>query len=174
VPAKVRQLPGWQPREIIVWRGDVRVSFWYRGRWRGISLPTWARFDRSGPVPVLLEEGESVMPVKPAVSAGGELPLGGATFGAWGKMFPQICSWLCDAAYTDGSPMGATSLMLKREGTLVRVTLKVADHGGIKCSAVEADPASALTALELLLGSPKAPWEIDPYPLNQGGKKKGK
>lgn len=174
MPSKVRQLPGWQPREIVVWKGDIKVSWWFRGRWRGISFPTWERYDRSGPVPVLLEEGGHAMPVKPEVSNSGGLPLAGAMHGAWGKSFPQLCSWLCDPSYTDGTPMGAVSLMLKREGSVIRVTLKVADHGGIKCSAVESDPASALTALELLLGSPKAPWEIDPYPLNQGGKKKGK
>jgi len=128
----------------------------------------------SGPEPVLLSEGGSGMPAKPELTASGNFAIAGAGYGAWGKTFKSICSWLCDPQYTDGTPMGATSIMLKREGSVIRVTLKVADHGGIKCSAVESDPASALAALELLLESPKAPWEIDPYPLNQAGKKRGK
>ena len=114
------------------------------------------------------------MPVKPVSQEGVALPLQGAQHGVWGKGFPQVSSWLCDALYTDGSPVGQVQLAFKREGTVVRVTMKVEDHNGVKCSAVGPDPASALAALEMLLASPKAPWELDPYPLGKAGRKKAK
>lgn len=174
MPDRVRALGGTRPRKIVVWRGSLRVTFWYRGKWRGIGLPTWERFDLTGPIPVLLSKGGGGMPNKPSGEDGASLPLTGAAYGQWGKGFPNLSSWLCDALYTDRTPMGQVTLTLKREGTAVRAILKVEDHAGIKCSAVGPDPLSALAALELLLAAPKVPWEKDPYPLGQKGQGKRK
>lgn len=174
MPQRVRVLGGNRPRELVTWVGNLRVSIWYRGKWRGCGLPTWERYDRSGSVPVLLEKGGGDMPVRPVAADGSSLPMSGALFGAWGKGFPLVCSWLCDASYTDGSPMGQTQLSFKREGTVVRVLLKVEDNGGIKCSALGPDPLSALAALEVLLAGPKPPWERDGYPLGNKSPQKRK
>jgi len=114
------------------------------------------------------------MPVKPLSTDGTPLPLAGATHGVWGKGFPQVMGWLCDAAYSDGSPLGQTQLSFKREGTVIRATLKAQDNNGIKISAPGPDPASALAALEVLLAAPKPPWETDTYPLGGTSQKRKK
>jgi hypothetical protein len=54
---------------------------------------------------------------------------------------------------------------MSREGSVIRAVLKIADQDGLKLSAIERDPASALLALDLLLGTSDAPWERDHYPL---------
>jgi hypothetical protein len=56
-------------------------------------------------------------------------------------------------------------LQLRREGTLIRATLKISDQGGLKASAIETTPQDALLALDLLLSGPEVPWEVDVYPL---------
>jgi len=81
---------------------------------------------------------------------------------------PSLSSWLCDAVYPDGSPVGAVQLQLRREGSVIRATLKIADQDGLKVSAIECSPQDALLALDLLLGGTDVPWENDAYPL--GGK----
>jgi len=174
VPSKVGRLVGRRAVRIVCWRGPFRVTFWYRGPWRGISLPLVERFDLSGPIPVLLYSEVSSMPVKPGIAEGGNAPLKGASHGVWGKGMPTLSSWICDAVYTDGTPMGQVQVAVKRDGTVVRATLKVEDMGGVKCSAIGPDPASALAALELLLASPTAPWERDGYPLGSSARKKNK
>jgi len=169
MPSRPAHRAGSRPHTIIVWRNHVRVTFWWRGRFRGIGLPLWEVFSMSGPLPVLLSRGKSVVPAKPVLSAGGD---SGAQPGIWKASMPHLAGWVTDAAYPDGEPMGAVQLQLKREGSIVRATLKIADQGGIKVSAVGETPPDALLSLDLLLGSPQCPWERDPYPLGSSAKKK--
>jgi hypothetical protein len=87
---------------------------------------------------------------------------------------PELAAWLCSSAYDGGGPKGAVQLQLRREGTVIRATLKIADQGGLKLSAIEQSPDGALLALDLLLAAESPPWETDDYPLggHKGVKKK--
>lgn len=148
-----------------VWRGSIRVSFWWRGKWRGMSLPTWGLYDFVRGVPVLLStRGVRVMPDAPKRPAVNQSIMG-ASPGAWGLSLPAVSDWLCRGVYSDGMPIGAVQLQIRREGTVVRATLKIADQGGLKVSAIEASPLDAILALDILLSGPDVPWEIDSYPL---------
>lgn len=89
----------------------------------------------------------------------------GASPGAWTQTVPAVADWLCKGVYSDGMPIGAVQLQLKREGTVIRATLKIADQGGLKVSAIEATPFDAILALDILLSGTDVPWEIDSYPL---------
>jgi len=164
---------GRRVRRIHVWRGATRVSWWWRGKWRGIGLPVWELFSFSGPYPVLLRTGgERAMPVKPSVRTGDSVPVG-ASRGAWLETLPELSDWLCRSTYEDGSLIGAVQLQIRREGSVIRATLKIADQGGLKVSAIEASPMDALLALDLLLSGKDVPWEEDAYPLgNKSSKKK--
>ena len=96
----------------------------------------------------------------------------GCLKGTWEKHFPALAGWLCDAAYDDGKPCGPVQLSLKRRGSDVVITLKLADQGGLKLEAVESSPDKALVALEALLKADPVPWQADAYPLSGGPKKK--
>lgn len=148
-----------------MWRGRVRVIWWWRGRWRKLGLPVWETWliNRGVPVRVLRKGGGGIVPVMPKLADGG-VPKG-ADAGAWGEVYPQLSSWLVDSAYPDGQAIGRVQLQFTREGTVIRATLKIADQEGLKVSAVERDPASAMLALDLLLSGPDVPWERDHYPL---------
>jgi hypothetical protein len=112
------------------------------------------------------------MPKRPSAPAPGT-PSSGAEPGLWASTMPELTDWLTRASYEDGSPLGAVQLQLRREGSVIRATLKIADQGGLKVSAIEKSPGDALLALDLLLSGDDVPWETDGYPL-QGprGKKK--
>lgn len=152
-------------RQYHVWRGLVRVSWWWRGRFRGLGLPTWGFYVLQFGVPVLQRlSKERPMPViRPRASSPSEAR--GALHGSWSASLPSVSSWLCDPAYPDGAPIGPVQLQLRREGSVIRATLKISDQGGLKLSAVETSPLDALLALDLLLSSEDAPWEADAYPL---------
>jgi len=109
------------------------------------------------------------MPVKPILS--GTLATG-ASHGTWKSGLKNLASWLCDAQYPDGEVMGQVQLQLRREGGIIRATLKIADQNGLKLSAIGESPSDALLALDLVLESPQAPWEKDPYPLATSRAKK--
>lgn len=155
-------------RSYIAWSGLLQVRFWWRGRWRGISLPTWVVHVWVDGVPRPVESGGCSVMAKPPVRPAGAGSVSSCGKGDWAGSLVSLSEWLCDGVYDDGTLKGAVQLQLRREGTIVRATLKIADQGGLRISAVERDPASALLALDLLLGLHEAPWEVDEYPL--GGK----
>lgn len=97
----------------------------------------------------------------------------GASRGGWATTLPNLSEWLCCATWEDGVPIGPVQLQLRREGSIIRATLKISDQGGLKLSAIEENPQDALLALDMLLGAVEAPWEVDAYPLG-GGKSKRK
>lgn len=96
----------------------------------------------------------------------------GPSYGEAGKMFPQLCSWLCDTAYEDGTVKGRTQLQVERKGDRVRVLLKVADSG-LCVEASHESLSDAVLTLELLLGNDDCPWQLDPFPFSSH-KKKGR
>jgi len=112
------------------------------------------------------------MPIKPNPQAMGGVKLMGASYGPWGKAYPLLCAWLCDAAWDDGSPLGKTRLSLFRAGPELIAALQVADLGGVRVESRAADPLSAIAELEQLLSLPAVPWQQDVYPIGQMGKKK--
>jgi hypothetical protein len=169
MPSKPRSRAPSRERCIVVERRNTRVSFWWRGARRGIGLPFWQVFRREGNsvVLVLKKEGEMIVPDS------SKLPKHAAKHGPWRDDMPHLATWICDSVYPDGQDIGPTQLQCKREGSIIRATLKIADQGGLKVSALGEDCCEALLALDLLLGSPACPWERDPYPLAPGkGKKK--
>lgn len=109
------------------------------------------------------------MPVKPVLS---DSASSGASHGTWKGCLSNVAGWLCDSAYPDGELMGQVQLQLKREGTIIRATLKIADQGGLKVSAIGESPADSLLALDLVLESAQCPWEKDQYPLGTKAPKK--
>lgn len=153
-----------RPYFTISQRGDTFFKFWFRGRYRGVGLPeVWrVRHTSVGVGYVTLRYGQ--MPDRPSVAS---LAAGGAEWGEWRATLPTLAGWLCDGTYPDGEPVGPTQLQIKRDGPLIRCTLKIADQGGLKIGAVGESPGDALIALELLLTSEKPPWEKDGYPLAQ-------
>lgn len=100
-----------------------------------------------------------------------ELPKLGAAWGEGGKMFPQLCSWLCDSTYEDGTPKGKVRVQVERVGRQVRVQLKCADTKTM-VEAHHENLSDAVLTLELLLGSDDCPWVLDPYPQEQGPRKR--
>jgi hypothetical protein len=96
----------------------------------------------------------------------------GADLGAWGKAFPNLGEFLCSPVYPDKSPIGQVQIQITRQGNVVRATLKIADQGGLRVSAVGTSPDAALKALDLLLTSDVCPWETDTYALGQTRAKK--
>lgn len=172
MPAKRARDRGWKCRFISVRYRRFLFKFWYRGRWRGVGLPSvWLCVDTSVG-PGLQRVCGGTMPEFPKLSPAGSA---GADRGEWGSLFPLLCEWLCDGSYPDGTPLGAVQLQLRREGSVLRATLKLSDQGGLMLRAVGGDPVSAFLALEVLLASETCPWERDPYPLagaRSGGQKK--
>lgn len=103
---------------------------------------------------------------RPFVSGpAGQSALVGAKKGKLGERMPELMSWVCDAAYADGTPLGQTQLKLRRQGPLIVATLQVADQGGLKLEAVDDSPEKALAALEALLQAESVPWCPDPFPI---------
>jgi hypothetical protein len=98
--------------------------------------------------------------------------LTGATKGNMSKTFPELWSWLCDASYEDGTPMGQVQVQLRRAGPLIVAVLKIQDQEGLKLEVTDASPERALASLEAALSSSPVPWQKDQYPL--GGTKKRK
>lgn len=170
MPAKPKHRAPRRPHRIVVEVRNTRVTWWYRGPWRGVSLPKWEVCRRVDGVLVVVTTGGLLMPNVPSVSAG----LCGAASGEWGDKLPHLSGWLCDAAYPDKTAIGQVQLQLKRDGSVLRATLKVADQAGLRVQSVGETPWDALVSLDLLLGSPSCPWERDPFPLGgaPGGSKK--
>lgn len=112
------------------------------------------------------------MPKKPDTTASVGPKLAGADLGLWGKSMPLLADWLCTACWDDGTPIGKTRLSLWRAGTEVVACLQIADMGGVRLEARAEHPQAALGELEQLLGLPAIPWQLDPYPIGQGGKRK--
>ena len=83
---------------------------------------------------------------------------------------PNLCSWLLDAKYDDGSVKGKTRLQVERRGNQLVCVLKDADSG-LCLTAAHESASDALMTMELLLGSEDCPWLLDPWPLS---KPKGK
>lgn len=112
------------------------------------------------------------MPKKPDSAATAAPRMQGADTGLWGKSMPLLADWLCSAAWDTGEPIGKTRLSLWRAGTEVVACLQLADLGGVRLEARAEHPQGALSELEQLLGLPAVPWQLDPYPIGQGGKRK--
>lgn len=104
--------------------------------------------------------------VESVLKAGGGL---GPAYGEAGKTFPQICSWLCDTTYEDGSKKGRVRLQAERKADRIELDLKVEDSG-LHVVAAHESLTDALLTLELLLGHDDCPWQLDPFPI---GRKKG-
>lgn len=145
----------------------------------------WRPFGRSGTIkwclrkgrvmvsgPEILKEWGEMMARKPANDELPDLAQLSAGWGSWEKLCPELASWLCDGAYSDGSAKGDVTVTLKRNVTTVCATLKVED--GSLCLRASGDtPDDALVALELMLTASRVPWEVDAYPLGRNkGKKK--
>ncbi len=96
----------------------------------------------------------------------------GAEMGAWAKSLPHLGEFLCSPLYPDATPIGAVQVQITRQGNVIRTTLKIADQGGLRVSAVGTSPDAALKALDLLLTSDACPWETDTYALGQSRSKK--
>lgn len=120
----------------------------------------------------LVEMGAKVAR-RPSVDVTGATQKGlGPSFGELGKIAPQLCSWLCDIQYEDGTAKGRTQLQVERKGDRVRVLLKSADSG-LCVEAHHESLTDALLTLELLLSSDECPWQLDPFPF-AGPKKRGR
>lgn len=88
----------------------------------------------------------------------------GPSYGDVAATLPNLCSWLCDASYDDGTPKGRSRLQMERRGDRVMVLLKDSDSG--LCVEVgHENLTDAILTLELLLGHDDCPWVVDPYPL---------
>lgn len=110
------------------------------------------------------------------VSPGDVLQTGaglGPSYGEGMKIFPHLCSWLCDAVYEDGTVKGRTRLQLERQRDRIVVTLKDADSG-LCVQAAHESLTDAVLTLELLLGHDDCPWALDPFPLASPTKKRKK
>jgi len=172
MPAVKARDRGWSCRFISVTYKSLAFKFWYRGRFRGVGLPQVFRRVSTSVGPGLVFVKGGTMPEFPKLPAVGS---SGCDAGEWGTSLPLLSGWVCDSSYPDGTPLGAVKLQLRRDGGVIRASLKVSDQGGLMLRAVGADPVSALLALEVLLSAEGCPWERDPYPLagqRLAGKKK--
>jgi len=145
----------------------------YRDKWHP-PLPTrWFVRTPGGLLPYEPHDKENVMP-KPFTGNPTEgTVLTGATKGGMAKNLPELMSWLCDASYEDGKPMGQVQVQLRRAGPLIVGVLKIADQGGLKLEVTDSSPDRALASLEAALSASPIPWQTDPYPLGgRTGKKK--
>lgn len=88
-------------------------------------------------------------------------------------LVPQLCGWLFDTHYEDGTAKGKTRLQVERVGNQIQLVLKDADSG--LCVTVRHESVQdGIMTLELLLGSDECPWQLDPWPMRTGTKKKKK
>lgn len=154
-----------------VWCGLEWESLW-RGRYKGMAPLRWSIRMPTGGLRRLTasELGEDV-PVMP-VAAQGQPVLTGVPKTTMLAKCPELQSWLCDPAYPDGKPIGATQLVIRRRGSAVWAQLKIADQGGMKVECSEPSIDRALAALEALLTASTVPWQVDQYPLDAGVKKR--
>jgi len=95
----------------------------------------------------------------------------GPAYGELQKHIPQLCSWLCDSTYEDGTAKGRVQLQCERKGDRIRLVLKVQD-GGVYVEAHHETLTDAILTLELLLGNDDCPWQLDPYPMGTTPKKR--
>lgn len=114
------------------------------------------------------------MPERPQIGANGLTHIQPMETGTFGKEFPLLAGWLCDAQYTDGTPMGKTRLVVGKESGQLKATLQVADLGGVRLDASGPHPFGAFKALEALLRAQPCPWQTDPFPIGQSGRGKRK
>lgn len=89
------------------------------------------------------------------------------------ERFPELASWLRDAAYSDGKPVGMVQLSVRPKGAVYVLTLRIQDQGGMMLQVEDASLDDALVLLEACLTANPTPWTRDPYPLGQlSGKKR--
>jgi len=146
-------------------------AYW-GGRWKKLGPATWFRVERGQRVQAWVFDKGDAMPSMPELNGLPELPLVPADPGGWGKLYPELAGWLCDAYYPDKKPIGQTQLTVRRKGHHVVVQLKIADQGGLKVEAYDENLDKALGLLEAVLRGKPVPWQRDDFPLGQGGKKK--
>jgi len=168
MPVKPRTRLGKRRQTVYGWWWNYRASVRYRGPWlhplptvwdvliKGVLHP----FEELFPEEALPRafEGGSTAPATPQ----------GATKGVMAKQYPSLMSWLCDATYEDGTPLGQTCLSFRRQGTMILCQLRIEDQGGLRCEVVDASVERAMGGLEAVLSAPNVPWQMDRYPL--GGK----
>lgn len=154
-----------------VWGGLHWETLW-RGPFRSLTPFKWSRYVAPGYYRVLTadELGMTQMPQMPQVEEPGK-PVGVNRSLIFSKMV-ELNSWLCDATYPDGKPLGSTQLAIRRRGQNVYLTLKLADSGGVKVEVCEPTIDMAFVALEALLSGGKVPWRKDEFPLDGQLRKK--
>ncbi len=154
-----------------VWRGLHWETQW-RGPYRQLTPFRWSRYVMPGRYhPLTADElGLTHMPSMPEVGDPGK-PVGVPKSQMLSKL-PELNSWLSDAAYPDGKPLGSVQLAVRRRGQAVHLTIKLADCGGVKLEVNEPTLDLALVALEALLSSKKVPWRKDDFPLDGALKKR--
>lgn len=166
-------------RQVIYSRiGDHLIEWWFGPHRWGVWSARLSRAWRQPGIalrPLADAIEVSVVPAKPVASSGGEVPnLPGADYGTWKGTLPTVAGWICDATWAEGGPMGKTRLSLSRDGSEVRAVLQTADFGGLRVECSGPSPDATLRLMESLLKSDKCPWQVDPFPIGQVGRKSKK
>lgn len=151
---------------------NMRLVLWVSPRYRPIRLrraEVW-RGDRwqeyADRVEVLS------MPRNLTGEAGGGI-LAGRSKPKLFEKFPELSSWMSDAAYQDGKPVGMVQLSIRPKGAVFVATLRIQDQGGMMLQVEDVSLDDTLILLEAALMASPVPWSRDPYPLGQiTGKKK--
>lgn len=95
----------------------------------------------------------------------------GPTYGEILRHLPQLCSWLCDVVYEDGSAKGVVRLQVQRRADRIEAVLKCEDSG-LCLTACHESLTDAIVTMELLLGHDDCPWQLDPFPIGNRKKKR--
>lgn len=150
---------------------NLALELWYASRYSPIRLRL-ARVVREGVDVVLRDHPEVLsMPRSFTGEVGSQVlhPRAGSKVLA---AFPELLSWLRDAAYSDGKPVGMVQLAVRPKGAVYVVTLRVQDQGGMMIQVEDANLDDAFLLLDAALVASPPPWTRDPYPLGQISSKK--
>jgi hypothetical protein len=153
------------------------LDCWYSPS-RGYCPHVLRRLDRATSVratifpPVL--ETRMRKPIPQASEKTGPLHLAPVESKVFGKLM-NIIAHCAEVRYDDGTPRQPGWVTVRTLGGSWQVTAKEPE-AGCQLVSVAATLDDALAQLNLLLGAPEAPWEVDPWARRQGGgnqKKKG-
>jgi len=172
MPKRPKGPMGGRDRAVTTRCRNLILTWW----WGGVYKP--ARLVRCyvarGGVEVLAREEEGVpfMPRVPTGAAASGQPVNRTKTRLLGEKLPELASWLSDATYPDGKPVGMVQLSMRPKGAVYVVQLRIEDHGGLIVTVEDASLDDALVLLEATLTSDPIPWVRDPYPLGSVTKKK--